>query len=984
MLQSPTLFLEAGAGHTRGRGGVHSTQHYGADGDAHTRSDGEVTIADGEPRPADDQAPFHRGETLGRYVVLDTLGQGGMGIVLAAYDATLDRRVALKVLRPHASGDPENHARMIREAQALAKLSHPGVVSVYDVGELRGQVFIAMEFIDGPNLRRWCHERKRTPREIIAVFRDAARGLQAAHDAGIVHRDFKPDNVLIGSDGRARVTDFGLALEEHAVVQPPASDSMSVSASSRLTETGMVMGTPAYMPIEQHVGHTTDHRSDQFSFCVSFFEALYGVRPFTGATGNEYCVSIRRGELPTAPSGVKVPRRVHRAILKGLASKPEERHASMRVLLRAITPRTRNRRTWVLGGVGGLAIGAGVVALSDPPERPCTSFDGRIDEVYDRDDKQAIRAAFLDTGLPFAQASFDATTDELDAFAQRWQAAATDACMATERGEQSGQMLDLRMHCLERARSKLGATVDILQNADAHVVREGLSLASRQSELSLCRDLEALQRSTVLPTDAEQEAESKALHAVLDRVETLRAAGRKEDAKMLFAEHQPRIDALEHPPITARALWNQGRLSGSDNDNDRAIEFFQRAHLLALEHGMHGLAAASASSMGFHHLAGHGDTERAEHYSNISLALAKASGSRRVQASVHDNLMSLRFRQSRFDDAVNEAQTALDLSQQGEHPSKLLIAQAQVSVAHAVHRRDGPRAAIELMQDARDYVHEHLGTTHPLLIKVYSQQSSIARELGDYDQAYVHTTAALDQVRSAFGKDSLDEAYELANLATIEGSLGRKREAIALFGEVDRIVTREEGPTAMVRAAVLNNMAGVQSDLEEWDAAIESFNAALEVAKANADGPNDIVLGLHRNLAALMIAQERYGVALGHAEQALEQGLVVFGPEHMDTATTYDLLGRIAAADGDHAKAREYLEHAVKIGHDNAVRAAKFDFELARVLFDDPARTPAEKTRALSLARAAEKTLSGAQDAEYDLEQIRKWLDAHDQGFRPG
>ena len=267
-----------------------------------TQGDAAVTVADGETPAPDEHAPFVRGSGLDRYVVLETLGKGGMGLVLAAYDPKLDRRVALKLLRQRSSS-PENHARMLREAQSLAKLSHPAVVSVYDVGEVGDQVFIAMEFIDGPDLRRWLEETKRPVDAIVAIFRGAAWGLQAAHDVGIVHRDFKPDNVLVGSDGKPRVTDFGLALDAHTLV-PLGPATPMTPPDLRLTKTGMVMGTPAYMSIEQHRGLLTDPRSDQFSFCVSFFEALYGVRPFSGLNGDEYCAAIERGLLPRPPVAV--------------------------------------------------------------------------------------------------------------------------------------------------------------------------------------------------------------------------------------------------------------------------------------------------------------------------------------------------------------------------------------------------------------------------------------------------------------------------------------------------------------------------------------------------------------------------------------------------------------------------------------------------------------------------------------------------------
>ncbi len=961
---------------------MHSTQHYGAEPAPNTRGDPEVTIADGEAGPPDERAPFERGETIGRYVVLETLGQGGMGIVVAAYDAKLDRRVALKVLRQHASSDPENHARMLREAQSLAKLSHPGVVSVYDVGELRGRIFIAMEFIDGPNLRRWSHEQTRTPQEIIAVFRDAARGLQAAHDAGIVHRDFKPDNVLIGSDGRARVTDFGLALKADVEVEASLSD--SVSTSGRLTETGMVMGTPAYMPIEQHVGHITDARSDQFSFCVSFYEALYGVRPFVGNTANEYCLSIRRAEIPPPPSGISVPRRVHRAILKGLSAKPDDRHPSMRVLRRAITPRARSKRTWVLGGLGGLAIGASVVAVVDSPSRPCSSFDERVAEVYDGEDKRRILAAFTNTELPYSQDAFDATSDALDDFGQRWTEAARSACLASERGEQSDRMLDLRMHCLDRARSRLSATVQVLRVADAAVVREGVALAQSQAELSLCGNLEVLERTSILPADADEVEESNALFEVLDRVEALRAAGRKEDAKMLYAEHETRLESSTYPPIQGLALWTRGRIKGTDNDADGAILLFEQAHLLALEHGLDSLAATAASSLAFYYTEFRADYEQAEHYLDIGGALARASGSRRVQAAVAGNVMTLRFRQARFDEAVAAALLEVEFARQGNPSSDLEIGEALLSYAHAIRLRDGPKAALPPLEDARDHILETLGTTHPILVRTYAEQAAIARELGDNDAAFVHGTAALDQARTAFGEDSLDVAYERANLATIVGNLGRKREALEMFAAVDERFIVDMGRDHVVRAAVLNNMAAIHTDYDEWPDAERYFLEALRIAQVVADGPSNMVVTLRRNLALVNIYQEEFADARTHAEASLKEGHAVYGEDHMESAITYSVLGRIQMAEDDYGAARASLERAVEIGHDRDTERAAFEFHLAEALVEDPDATDEDRRRGMRLARKAEKVFAVGSDVGGTHKEVLEWLAEHEQGFSPG
>ena len=279
--------------------------------------------------------PLTTGAKVGRYTIGERLGMGGMGVVYAARDPDLDRDVAIKVLRSEfARSNPDSAQRIAREAQAMARISHPNVVNVYDVGTLGDQVFVAMERINGKNLREWLGAAPRTVGEILEVFIAAGRGLIAAHDAGIVHRDFKPDNVLVGNDGRARVTDFGLAYD-HRTAEP-------LTSSSSEGATRPIVGTPSYMAPEQHAGGNADPRTDQFSFAVSLYEALYGKRPFSGATRDELADSVINGRVDAVPSS-RVPSSLRSILLRALSTKPGDRFPTMADLLRALG-RDRGRR----------------------------------------------------------------------------------------------------------------------------------------------------------------------------------------------------------------------------------------------------------------------------------------------------------------------------------------------------------------------------------------------------------------------------------------------------------------------------------------------------------------------------------------------------------------------------------------------------------------------------------------------------------------
>jgi tRNA A-37 threonylcarbamoyl transferase component Bud32/ABC-type branched-subunit amino acid transport system substrate-binding protein len=334
-------------------------------------------------------APLVPGAHVGRYEIVEPVGAGGMGRVYAAIDPVLDRRVALKLLHPHAATD-EMETRLLREAKAMARLSHPEVMPVYDAGRYADQLFIAMEFVEGCTLRQWLAREKRPWREVLAVFQRAGRGLARAHEAGIVHRDFKPDNVLVGDDGRVRVTDFGLARAVQAPEPEAAAEGADDTlpddtAEAPLTRTGVLLGTPAYMAPEQHVGAPTDERSDIYSFCVALYEGLYGDRPFPGPSPAAIVAQKDAGTVAMPKDEHGVPRRLRRVILRGLQPKPEDRPASMAGLLEALEDASRVARRWlapaVLGALlvaGGAAWGARGFHRSSPAgPAPSTAADVR-------------------------------------------------------------------------------------------------------------------------------------------------------------------------------------------------------------------------------------------------------------------------------------------------------------------------------------------------------------------------------------------------------------------------------------------------------------------------------------------------------------------------------------------------------------------------------------------------------------------------------
>ena len=348
------------------------------------------------------------GTQVGRYVIVREIGAGGMGVVYAARDPELERMVAVKVLR--GDSDPRTEARLRREAQAMAQLAHPNVVAVYDVGAFDERMFIAMEYVAGETLARWIGA-PRSRREILDAYCAAGRGLAAAHAAGLVHRDFKPENVLIGDDGRVRVGDFGLALCIDGGDAPGGVavgwDTNAATSPARLTASGTLLGTPCYIAPELYDGGEADARSDQFSFCVALFVTLYGELPFNGDTLGSFAANVRSSSLHDPRGTPRVSRRIRRAIKRGLATDPASRFASLDELLDELAWPSQRRALWAIGPGAALAVVAWLVTrpYGASPEQRCTGATAALTTASNTQRPEAIENASTATRTSSAAAA---------------------------------------------------------------------------------------------------------------------------------------------------------------------------------------------------------------------------------------------------------------------------------------------------------------------------------------------------------------------------------------------------------------------------------------------------------------------------------------------------------------------------------------------------------------------------------------------------
>ena len=541
-----------------------------------------------EPRGPDDGDPPipARHDRIGHYVVLDRLGAGAMGVVLSAYDARLDRKVALKLLRPDTHPNEKGIHRMRREAQVMARLSHPNVAQVYEADEVDGQLFLAMEFVDGLTLRDWTAQRPRPWREVLAVCRQAGLGLAAAHAAGVVHRDFKPDNIMVGADGRVRVLDFGLSRGHAGASRPRLDITRQNLADIGVTAAGSMLGTPAYMAPEQFRGDEADARSDQFGFCVAVWESLHGRRPFAGDNVDELRRHVLAGRLLAPPPGAATPAWLRRALERGLALDPAARWPDMHALLAALArDPQRTRRRAAAGALAVLAVAAAgyaLAALRDADARSCDAAD-ELADVWDAPQREALESAIRTTGVAYADATISAAAHHLGAYRDAWLAAHTTTCLAHRRGSLSDALFDRRMACLRQRRGELVATVSVLAQTDHATVPRAAATAASLPPLSDCADDEHLLADLPRPADPAAALALDRAQARLALAQALVRMHRIPDAREISDELERTIQTLDHLPLRAEVTLLAGTIAASTLRVPEALKYFEAAEALALE-----------------------------------------------------------------------------------------------------------------------------------------------------------------------------------------------------------------------------------------------------------------------------------------------------------------------------------------------------------------------------------------------------------------
>jgi len=732
-----------------------------------------------------------RGATRGRYVILGQVGEGTTGVVYAAYDPRLDRRVALKFLRHEWTGlaMAEARARLLREAQAMAQLSHPNLVAVYDAGELDGEVHLAMEYVEGATLRAWLDERPRSWREVLHAFLEAGRGVAAAHGAGIVHRDLKPENVMIDRHGRARVTDFGLA-------RPSGPGGVAGAAGTApapaLTRTVALLGTPAYMAPEQLRGEAVDHRADQFGFCVALHEALHGERPFAGDTLEELAAAASAGKVRPAPRGSGVPPWIRRVLLRGLAPDPAARFPSLDALLSALgRDPARARARWAgvaLLGLLAVAGGLGVAILKDRAGRVCQAGPERLG-VWDDALRRQGRRAFLSSGLPYAPDAWESARRALDGYAAGWIATYQDACWSHQRREQPAALLDLRMQCLERRRQELGELASLLSSADGGVVEHAVPATGALTPLAACSDAAALAGHARAPEDPARMRKVGTIEAELARVKALTATGRFREALASGEAALAAAREVGHPATLAEALLAVADPASELETSGRPEALLREAVGAALtSHHDEVLARALTALVT---MVGDDPPRQAE-----ALRLAEhARGAIAALGPGHEALEGDRLCSvsdvlwggAGLEDAARAAEQCLAAYQRAIPPNPVLVARAHVALAATRMSMGSLEDAAGEFRAAAQALEAALGPRHPEVAAALADEGAALRDLGDARSALPLLRRALEIREAALGPGSHAAAKTLVHLGRALGDLGRHAEAWAALQRALRI-----------------------------------------------------------------------------------------------------------------------------------------------------------------------------------------------------
>jgi serine/threonine protein kinase/tetratricopeptide (TPR) repeat protein len=912
---------------------------------------------------------------IGRFPVLRKLGEGGMGRVYACHDEQLGREIAVKLLRPRLDS-PGAQTRLMREAQSLARLSHPNVVQIYEIGHHEGGLFLSMEYVAGRNLREYLRAHTQSPgedkdklgwRARLELVLAAGRGLAAAHAAGLVHRDIKPENILVGDDGRVRVLDFGLArgdgntttlddarTEDDGPVRSGSGDGFELARS--LTATGSVIGTPNYMAPEQHLGRTADALTDQFGFCVLAFEVLYGRRPFHAETLADLREAVCAGRIEAPPAGTGVPRRLRTVIERGLATDPALRWPNIDTLLERLTRVAGTRRRWAVG-LGALAlVGASLSAsalMFGTPTRPdlCALDPGALAGTWDDPRREQLRAAYAATKLAAAEPSAVVVEQALDRWADGWVAAQHEVCEGTRAGVWSAEQLDKRSACLARKRSEAAAVIGVLLDADAQSVLRSPELLEQLPDLRSCMSETLVDLRHPLPDEPEARARIEDGYEQIAKALALASVGRLGEAERL-TDTLTRTGARGYPPLAVELRALPGRMElwrgGLDAGIPLVLGAVREAEGLHLDEVVASLRVELASRA----VGAWGHPERESWLLEDAEAALVRVGH---DADPRDVLLAIARGQLLEDqgDFAGALATYASARERAEQAGDSELAErSRLYVGNTLSNLGRFDVAIAELTAARVANERRWGARAPRIADCDYDLAAVELQRGRFNEAEARFARARELYVELFGPKSVQVIRvdsSLGSLALLQGDFDRAATLLA-----DVIIARERNherwPEAL--ADTYEALGAVRFYQGDYRASIPAYERALELRRSALAEDHPLIANLYANIGESQVAlgeHEAAEAAFARALELLERRLPA---EHPSLALPYKGRGQAKLARGRYAEARTDLEHALELqaaSPGEPLERADIEFSLARALVeldeDDRARELAEQAR---------------------------------------
>jgi tetratricopeptide (TPR) repeat protein len=871
---------------------------------------------------AEQPLPSTQPKEVGRYLIGTRIGAGAMGVVYRAYDPRLDRKVALKLLRSNVSqcksGD-KLRSRMESEAKALARLAHPNVVTVYDVGTSHNSVFVAMEHIDGLTAKQWLIKEQPDWRQILEVFLQAGKGLAAAHEAGVVHRDFKPSNVMVGKDGRVRVLDFGVAVTKQLrtdALSQDQSDLPSV-ASHQGSEEGAI-GTPAYIAPELYSGGKASSSSDQFSFCASLYESLYSERPFAGQTATEYQAQTAAGEVRAAPTGSKVPLWLRRVVLKGLHPDPEQRYPSFGSLLKDLgdDPGIRWRRRLLAAAVGALVVLAGVttVRMLQLQTGLYESGTTKLEGVWDEQRRQQIRSAFTESGWGFAPASFATVEGMLDNYSEQWLVLYTEAREASGRFRGGPEEVHKqRLACLDDRLAELRAMTSALAEADDELIRRSVEVTGQLQRVTTCsEDIGHMGRLRGPESEANPD-DVRELRDKLAEARTLWLVGDNDKGFELAQWSSDRAAELGERYIEAESKLQLARYHtlepmGSPVDEQRRLSY-ESLWIAEAEHA--DVTAAHAWSLLLQSIR----PEDSEEYVYRTIRFARAAHERIGPDSdlwtvFYGCLAKAKSERGLYDEAAEHYRQAISLREQIGSANNIGYVANLNDLAGALIRQGEYSESIPILDQALALKRSLLGGNHEGVASTLANLGLAHAAMGKYDEAAAMYNQAMEIYAGAFRPFRAAVARLHNSLGSLEWRRKRYQASLQHLLAALAIQREELGPRNIMTAVTLNNIGELYETIDDPEQAMESYRLALEIEEEKLPPGHPYLAYPLTGIGRVHLTQKKPRAAIPFLERALVIRTSRSG-RPIDLADTCLALARALTETGDTQRARELTEQAL-------------------------------------------------------------------------